>query len=73
MFSVSCQDFETDAAEAGGDPGLSGAGWQTVDIDTRPVDIDEKEGGGLEDEPTIDGGLASTLLLAKKKGEKNYN
>ena len=45
------------------------AGWQTVDIDTRPVDLNEDQAGALEDEPTIDGGLAAALMLAQKKGE----
>ena len=63
-------DFDQEDNVVQGEAVLSATGWQTVDIDTRPVDIDDQEGAGLDDEPTIDGGLASTLLLAKKKG--NY-
>lgn len=44
--------------------------WQSVEIDTRPVDIADvpESTTGLEEEPIVKYGLAAALLLAQKKG-----
>ena len=43
-------------------------GWQSVEIDTRPVEIKEEEKGILDDEPVLNTGLGGALELASKKG-----
>ncbi len=43
-------------------------GWQSVEIDTRPVEIKDEEKAVLDDEPILNEGLAAALALAKKKG-----
>ncbi len=65
------QDFENELLEerrkkAEEDGGATG--WQSVEIDTRPVDINDEETGVLDDEPVIDMGLGNALKLASKKG-----
>lgn len=44
-------------------------GWQSVEIDTRPVDINDEEHAALEEEPIITSGTIGALQLAQKKGE----
>lgn len=43
-------------------------GWQSVEIDTRPIDINPEDKAVLDDEPVVNQGLAAALELAKKKG-----
>ncbi|XP_064600247.1 U4/U6.U5 tri-snRNP-associated protein 1-like [Liolophura sinensis] len=43
-------------------------GWSAVDVDTRPVNIDEEEKAVLDDEPVVNQGLGAALSLAMKKG-----
>ncbi|XP_013387929.1 U4/U6.U5 tri-snRNP-associated protein 1 [Lingula anatina] len=42
--------------------------WEEVAIDTQPVEIKEEEKVVLDDEPTVDKGLAAALQLSVKKG-----
>lgn len=43
-------------------------GWQSVEIDTRPIDINSDDKAVLDDEPVVNQGLAAALQLADKKG-----
>lgn len=43
-------------------------GWQSVEIDTRPIDINSDDKAVLDDEPVVNQGLAGALQLADKKG-----
>jgi len=49
---------------------MEGAGaWQSVEIDSRPVDITAlPEKPVLDDEPIVNNGIAGALLLAQRKG-----
>jgi U4/U6.U5 tri-snRNP-associated protein 1 len=49
--------------------GGGAAGWQSVQIDSRPADITSRpDTAVLDDEPVVNQGLAGALLLATKKG-----
>jgi hypothetical protein len=57
-------DDDDDDDEQGG-----GTGWQSVEIDSRPVDLASvPETCVLDEEPVVKHGLAAALLLARKKG-----
>ena len=43
-------------------------GWMSVEIDETPVDIAHEEKGPLDEEPTLNSGIASALQLGLKKG-----
>ena len=69
------QEFEQDLVEqrrqqadqeAEGQP----LGWQSVQIDSKPVEIKGEEKAVLDDEPVVNAGLAVALKLAEKKGMK---
>jgi len=46
-----------------------GGAWQSVQIDSRPVDITSlPEKSVLDEEPVLNHGLAAALELATKKG-----
>jgi U4/U6.U5 tri-snRNP-associated protein 1 len=42
--------------------------WQSVEIDSRPVEIETEDKPVLDDEPVVNNGIAGALLLASKKG-----
>jgi len=47
----------------------AGGAWQSVQIDSRPVDITAlPEKSVLDEEPVLNHGLAGALQLATKKG-----
>jgi len=55
----------------------AGGAWQSVEIDSRPVEIKAEDKPALDDEPVLNGGLAGALRLARTKGyldaqEKTY-
>jgi len=51
----------------------AGGTWQSVQIDSRPVDItDLPEKSVLDEEPVLNHGLAGALQLATKKGIYNH-
>jgi len=48
---------------------MAGGAWQSVQIDSRPVDITAlPEKSVLDEEPVLNHGLAGALQLAGKKG-----
>ncbi|XP_064624219.1 U4/U6.U5 tri-snRNP-associated protein 1-like isoform X2 [Lineus longissimus] len=47
------------------------SGWAAVEIDDRPVNIQEEEPPVLEEEPALTSGLIGALTVAKKKGYLN--
>ena len=50
----------------------AGGTWQSVQIDSRPVDITAlPEKSVLDEEPVLNHGLAGALELATKKGISN--
>ena len=49
----------------------AGTGWQSVEIDTRPVDIKDEDHAALEEEPTVNAGIAGALKLARNKGRNS--
>ena len=57
-----------DNANQGNEDDEGGTGWQSVEIDTRPVDIKDEDHVALEEEPTLDAGVMGALQLAQKKG-----
>lgn len=53
---------------------VTGGTWQSVQIDSRPVDITAlPEKSVLDEEPVLNHGLAGALQLATKKGVWNYS
>ena len=51
----------------------AGGTWQSVQIDSRPVDITTlPEKSVLDEEPVLNHGLAGALQLATKKGISSY-
>lgn len=44
-------------------------GWQSVEIDDKAVDIKDDEKGPLDEEPSLNQGIASAMQLSMKKGE----
>ncbi|WAR18739.1 SNUT1-like protein [Mya arenaria] len=44
------------------------SGWNRVEIDETPVNLADEEGGILEDEPVVSGGMAGALTVAVSKG-----
>ncbi len=45
-------------------------GWQSVEIDDKAVDIKDDEKGPLDEEPSLNQGIASAMQLSMKKGNK---
>ena len=66
------QDFERELAEERRrkleEEEMGTTGWMSVEIDETPVDIAHEEKGPLDEEPTLNSGIASALQLGLKKG-----
>lgn len=76
MLTLSLQEYDRD--QLGGrdnhdedDEMAAGGTWQSVQIDSRPVDITAlPEKSVLDEEPVLNHGLAGALELATKKGTR---
>lgn len=73
--NVLSQEFDKDASgnahgsDDDDEPGAGVTGWQSVEIDSRPVDLASMpETSVLDEEPVVRHGLGAALLLARKKG-----
>ena len=61
-------EFEQTRKVTDPDDDEQGTGWQSVEIDTRPVDIKTDDKPVLDDEPIVNQGIGAALKLAGKKG-----
>lgn len=67
------EDYEDMEIEQTGNDGSEHQGWQSVEIDEKPVETKVEENHVLDEEPIIDHGLGAALKLASKKGYLDAN
>ncbi|ESN94957.1 hypothetical protein HELRODRAFT_102759 [Helobdella robusta] len=67
MSSLKKND-EDDEDNMDDDDEFRGKGWQSVEIDEKPVNLKEQEVHVLDEEPIVNQGIGAALKLASKKG-----
>ena len=67
------EDYEEMEIEQSGNDEAEHQGWQSVEIDEKPVETKVEENHVLDEEPIIDHGLGAALKLASKKGYLDAN